>query len=263
MKKSPQPSPPRSRRSKRRVAAAAGIATQRPKQLAENLDFAWRMRGSLPETITSHHLEILNAGLRFFFTDLRSALAEFGDNQRHGAVIALGALMRFIALFEGPIAERLDVPVLALRGALFGLDDKIVEPLLRPVAGPGRSRSSIAREALKGQVAATVQRLLQTGVAVVDARERVAEELGKLGVRPERGSGDVTDNTVRHWCDEVDADTGRRGAAAIIYDSMFTSEEIERFTALPSNQARQDLALASLTAFIREFVSGRGLKKPS
>jgi hypothetical protein len=219
------------------------------------------MRGMLPETITSNDLEILNAGLRFFFADLRSARNDFGDNQRHGAVIALGALMRFIALLEAPFAERLDVPVLALRGALFGLDDNIVEPLLKPVAGPGRSKSSIAREALKGHVAATVERLLQAGVAAVDARRRVAKELGKLGVKPERGSGDVADNTVRHWCDEVAADVSRSGGAALVYEMMFTADENSRFNALPTDHARRDFALASLAAFVREVVP-RGFQNP-
>lgn len=175
---------------------------------------------------------------------------------------ALGALMRFIILFEPLAAERLDVPIFVLRGALFGLDKNIGDPLLAPVGrGPGRSRSSEVRKALKGQVAATVQRLLQAGVAVVDARQRVAKELGKLGVKPERGSGDITPNTVRHWCDEVAADVGRSGGAARIYEMMFSNEENSRFKALPTDQARRDLALASLAAFVREVVP-QGIQNP-
>ena len=114
----------------------------------------------------------------------------------------------------------------------------------------------MARQALKGHVAAAVQRLLQAGIAVVDARQRVAKELRKLGMKPERGAGDVTATTVRHWCDEVEQDVGRRGAAAVAYDMTFTDDEVKRFKALPTDKARQDHALASLAAFVRDILPG-------
>jgi hypothetical protein len=85
--------------------------------------------------------------------------------------------MRFTWLFEATLAERLDLPVGALRGALFGLDENIVEPLLRPVAEIGRSGSSMARQALKGHVAATVQRLFQAGISATEAHGLVASPL--------------------------------------------------------------------------------------
>jgi hypothetical protein len=215
-----------------------------------------QMKGTLPEVITSTNLQLLNDGLQFLFADLRTAREEYARSQRNGALIALGAFMRFSWLFEATLAERLDLPVGALRGALFGLDENIVEPLLRRVARAGRSGSSMARQALKGHVAAAVQRLLQAGIAVVDARQRVAKELRKLGMKPERGAGDVTATTVRHWCDEVEQDVGRRGAAAVAYDMTFTDDEVKRFKALPTDKARQDHALASLAAFVRDILPG-------
>jgi hypothetical protein len=256
MEKSSQHSAPRSRRSRRRIAAATGAAGNvHPEQSAE-LAFAWRMKGTLPEAISSKDLEILNAGLRFFFADLRAARTEFGDNQRDGVIKALGALLRFIALFEMPLAELLHVPVLVLHEALLGLDDNIVRPLLKPVKKDGRSRSGMAREALKGHAAGTVQRLFQAGMSTSDAHRLVAKELTKLGVKPERGSGVLTATTVRHWCDEVAGDVSRVEGAAHIYDRVFTEDEVKRFKALPSDQARKALALASLAAFVREVILG-------
>ena len=35
---------------------------------------------------------------------------------------------------------------------------------------------------------------------------------------------------------------------------LFADDEVKRFEALPSDQARQDLALASLAAFVREVI---------
>jgi hypothetical protein len=255
MEKSPQPSPPRPRRSKRRVAAATGAAENVPGEQS-NLAFALHRRGTLPEAIRSKDLEVLNAGLRLFFADLRGARRHFGNNQRHGSIEALGALIRFIALFEAPFADLLHVPVLVLHEALFGLDENIVRPLLEPVKKPGRSRSSMAHEALKGHVAGTVQRLFQTGKSTADAYGLVAEELDKLGLKPERGSGALTATTVRHWCDEVAADMSRTGGAADVYDRMFTVDEVEKFKTLPRDQARR-FALESLVAFVREVFGAR------
>jgi hypothetical protein len=193
MEKSVRRSPSRSRLSQRRLAAATGTTSKmRPGRISKSLDYALRMKGTLPETITSDDLEILNTGLRFFFGDLRSARREFGDNRRHGAVIALGALMRLIALFEAPFAERLDVPVLALRGELLGLDENVVGPLLKPVVSRrGPPRSSIAREALKGREAAAVQCLLQAGNDTTTAHRLVAKRLRTVGIKPERGQEHV------------------------------------------------------------------------
>jgi hypothetical protein len=251
MEKSGTHSQIRSRRSRRRIAAATGTTKKaRPEAVAENHDFAWLMKGKLPEAITSEHLQLLNSGLQFLFADLRTACEAHAGNQREGALIALGACMRFIGLFETTLSERLDLPILALRGALFSLEENIVEPMVRPAAKVGRSGSSMARQALKGHVAATVQRLVQAGISGPDAHKLVARELTKLGLKPERGSGEVAANTVRHWCDEVEEDIGRLGPAAVVYDRTFTEGEIERFSALPTDRARRDHALSCLVAWV-------------
>ena len=78
----------------------------------------------------------------------------------------------------------------------------------------------------------------------------VAKELTKLGVKPDRGKGGMTGNTIRHWCDHVASDVARLGAAAMVYDTMFTDEEVERFRALSPAMA-QALALASLGQYVR------------
>ena len=93
-------------------------------------------------------------------------------------------------------------------------------------------------------------RLLMLEVDPKQARALVAQELTKLGVKPSRGKGGITGNTVRHWCDEVDSDVARTGTAAIMYDMMFTDEEVKRFSALSPAKARA-FALASLRQYVR------------
>jgi hypothetical protein len=248
----------RTHRSRRRVAAATSIQGKiESGDMSANLDFAWRMKGKLPEMVTTGDLEILNSGLQFLFADLRHANRFFriGEgNGRGGAATALGALWRFITLFEQPLSEMLHMPILDLQQALVALEHNNVSPMLKPPKPkrPGRAKSSPARDALKGHVAGTVQCLLQSGITpVAAAHRRVAKVLDELGVRAERGRGNISATTVRHWCDEVDIDVGRGTTAAINYDSMFTDEKITRFSALPSNEARQGHALTSLAAFVR------------
>ena len=261
MEKSTQRRPRRKTQSRRRVAAAEGQV-----QSAESpakLEFLRRMAGTLPETIVARDLEILNSGLHLLFADLRRAHRYFRDgegNGRGGASTALGAVYRFIMLFEKPLAEGLQLPILDLQQALAALEENNVLPVFKPVRHRGRAKSSDVREALKGYVAGTVQRLLQTGINSDAAHRRVAEELERRGVRPERGAGDVTATTVRHWCDEVDTDVGRHGTAAVVYDSMFTVSERERFSFFvwldrnPEQDVEHlpapDFALKSLAVFV-------------
>ena len=154
-------------------------------------------------------------------------------------------------LFKGTLAETLHVPILNLHASLEALDNGFVGPILKPVPQCGRAPSTDARAALKGCVAGTVQRLLRTGLSRQDANVVVAKQLTRLGVRPERGSaGEVTADTVRHWCEEVAADVARLGTAAMMYDSMLTRAEIDRFSALPQDQARSH-ALNSLAGFVQ------------
>jgi hypothetical protein len=105
---------------------------------------------------------------------------------------------------------------------------------------------------------------VEANVSLPDARALVAEALVELGVRPERGSKQITARTVRTWCEEVAEDVGRHGAAAIVYDGMFTNDERRRFSALESDQARHALALNSLAGFVGVHFSSAhgGLNEP-
>jgi hypothetical protein len=228
-----------------------------------DFEFALRMQGTLPETVTASDLEILNSALGILFADLRRASHEHGDNGRAGTVLALGAVWRFIALFESPLREGLHVPILRLQDALVGLDNNSVAPLLKPVPQSGRTVSSSARSALKGAAAAAVKRLQMAGMDRSEAYERVARELKKSGIKPERGSKGVSANTVRHWCEAVAEDVSRTTAAAFLYDSMFTADETARFDALPKDRARD--ALKSLTVFVSQIFpeTAEAPKKPT
>jgi hypothetical protein len=162
-------------------------------------------------------------------------------------------------LFRQPYAENLFLPILHLQDALRKLDEGSVTPmLLKSVRRPGRGKSTDARAALRGHAAGAVERLVHAGVPLQEARKLIAEKLVKLGVRPERGPGSITERTVRTWREEVAADVSRRGAAATVYDTMFTEEERQRFTGLKSDRARQAYALNSLAGFVEaNFPSAR------
>jgi hypothetical protein len=216
-------------------------------------DFAMQMRGTLPESISSDDLANLNRALEFLFADLRRAAQSFyeaGDGGRYGAVIAVGAMARFIQLFEKPLREHLEVPSVRLQDALAGLHVNNVAPMLKPVSRPGRAVSSDSRAALMGRVAATIKRLQEAGIEREDAYRRVAKQLANMGVRSERGLGHITARTIRLWCEKVEEDVERTGTAAIIYDLNFTVEDNERFAALPREQALA-FSLKSLADFVR------------
>jgi ParB-like chromosome segregation protein Spo0J len=216
------------------------------------IKFIDRMAGTLSEELTERDLETLNAALRFFFADLRGAWDQFQAGQdRKGAIQALAAMWRLIALFKSPLAETLHVPILLLQDALCALDKNKVAPMLKPAPRSGRARSIGARAGLRGHAAGTVQHLMQAGLTQPQAYARLAKTLTKLGVRPERGPGQITATTIRHWCDEVAADVGRRSVAATVYDGMFTRDEHNRFLGLSSDGERQSSAIESLEGFVR------------
>jgi hypothetical protein len=254
-----------SRRRKRGAFSGGNFAASGTRlAMKTSHEFVLEHAGSLPEAVAEGDLDTLNSGLRFLFADLRSAQRlyhEEGDNGRAGTSAALGAVWRFVVLFKVPLAETLHVPILNLHSSLQGLENNLVEPILKPVPRLGRAPSSDARAALKGCVAGTVERISRTGLSRQDANLAVAEQLRELGVRPERGLGDVTDDTVRHWCDEVATDVGRHGTAANVYDSMFTPAEVDRFSALPLDQARSR-ALGSLADFVQAISPARLEEKP-
>jgi hypothetical protein len=237
----------------------------KPDRLTSAMDFVSQMQGTLPEKISARDLLKLNHALEFLFADLRDASQlsrEKGDDGRMGAAVALGAVLRLIVLFEVPLSEALHVPILRLQAALLDLQNNSVAPMLEPVRRAGRAPSSNPHAALKGVAAGAVKRLQDAGMDRPTAYAKVASELKKLGVKPERGSGYVTATTLRHWCDAVAEDVARTGTAAINYDLMFTADETARFTALPKDQART-LALESLISFVRTiFPETAGGKNP-
>ena len=248
-----QSNTPRPRNSGGRTSPF-GHTDDPPGELIEAAEFLDRMKGTIPERITAADLETLNEGLRFFFSKLRLASGLFRqskDDQRHAAIVALDAAWRLVALFKQPVPENLFLPILHLQDALRKLDEGTVAPMLKPVRRRGRTASTDARAALRGHAAGTVKRLVEAGLPLEGARILVAEALNELGVRPERGSGQIMARTVRTWCEEVAADIGRHGAAAIVYDGMFTDDERRRFSGLPSDQRRPALALSSLAGFVR------------
>jgi hypothetical protein len=226
-----------------------------PQDQPAHVEFLLRCQGTLPEIITEANLETLNSGLRFLFARLREARQQFEserDGGRKGASTALAATWMFTVLFEGARAESLQVPILYLQDALDSLEKGRVLPILKQKRAPrgGRAPSSEVRAHLRGYAAGTVQRLMKTGLSRQDAFRAVAKRLSQLGVRPERGAGKFTADTVRHWYDEVAADVGRHGTEATMFDSMFTADEASRFSTLPPAQARSH-ALASLAGWVR------------
>jgi len=266
MKVPPKQRPGPIRQSRRRAAAIKGIQSKVQSGEPPHINFMTRNRGSLPTIIGQDNLEKLNSGLDVLFNRLRVAKQEYDvgtDGGRVGAFTALGAVWQFITLFDSPRAEGLYVPILKLQDALVALDQNDVLPILKPVRHAGRAPSSHAYTALKGHAAATVMRLRKSNLDPKQACVLVARELAKLGVRPDRGRGGITATTVRHWCDEVENDVGRRGTAATIYDMMFTDDENKKFDALPHDRAKA-FTLDSLRHYVREiFPEIRVTEKPS
>jgi hypothetical protein len=205
------------------------------------VEFLDRNKGTLPELITTSDLETLNAALRFLFSGLRRAvgLRQSEDRGRAGSRQALVAMWQFIALFKQPFSESLYVPLIVLASEL------------RPsVRGSGRARSTEVHAALRGYAAGTAARLVDFGVPRdQEADAQVAKLLAKHGMRSERGPGHITARTIRYWRDGIAA--GRDKDAAIIYDAMFYDLERQKFSALPSDQARREVALNLLAGFVQ------------
>jgi hypothetical protein len=269
MKTSSKQKTRRTHQSQRFVAAKKGVKSKTQSGEARaHLDFLMRFKGSLPETLTESDIETLNAGLAFLFAWLRQARQEYdeeSDGGRVAAFTALGAMWQFVALFNSSQAESLHLPALKLMEALAALDQNNVLPILKPVARPGRAPSSHAYASLQGHAAAAVMRLRQLKLDLKQAYMLVANELAKLGVRPERGKQAITADTIRHWCDVVESDVGRIGTAAMIYDEMFTPEENKRLYALPPAEAKR-FTLSSMRSYVQKIfpeLRTTAPKKPS
>jgi hypothetical protein len=217
------------------------------------LEFFYRYKGTLPDSISQADLIPLNAALSFLFAHLRQARRQFdeeGDAGRFGAFTALGALVQFILIFKSSNSETLHTPILRLQDALVTLDKNSVLPIVAPTRRRGRGVSSQLHAALKGHVAGTIRRLVNLGVRQPDAQRKVAALLRRLGVRAERGHGYVTAATVRNWCNEVSSDVSLEGTAALVYDDLFSDAEEQRYATL-SNIEAQNFAFACLSDWVR------------
>jgi hypothetical protein len=134
-----------------------------PTVVVEAAEFLDRTKGTLPEQIAAADLEKLNTGLSFFFSYLRGPSEKFHrseDEGRHGAIIALDAAWRFIALFKQPYAENLHLPILHLQDALRKLAEGSGPPMLlksvrRPGRGKSHRRARRAERACRGNCRAT------------------------------------------------------------------------------------------------------------
>jgi hypothetical protein len=219
---------------------------------AADVEFFTRFKGALPEVITSSELQILNSALSFLFASLREVRQLYQKpeaDRRHAIRVALAFYCRFIQLFQKPLEEGLDIPILHLNDALGGLDNNLVSPILQAFPKIGRSKSSDAHNALKGLVAATATYLCENDFSTEDSRKLLAQWLNKLGVRSERGSGDITPRTVRNWCAEVSS-LGKTSTAtaAIMCNKMLAESERKRLAetakkATPKYAARNRLIL--------------------
>jgi hypothetical protein len=200
------------------------------------VEFFTRCKGTLPEVITPSELEILNSALSSLFAPLREIRQLYqkpeAKDRRLAICVALSFYCRFIQLFQKPQEEGLDVPVLHLIDALAGLNDNSVSPILQTIPKKGRSKSSDIHNALKGLVAATVTYLCENRFPTADAHKAIAQWLNKLGVRSERGSGDITSDTVRNWCAEVSS-LGKTSTAtaAMMCNEMLAESERKRLAA--------------------------------
>ena len=241
--------------SDRKLSAGRDERSEHVEEQPPNLQFLKRYQGTLAEIIRGSDLVVLNAALNFLFTRLREARRQFeqeGDAGRLGAFTALGALWQFVVLFEKPSSQSLQTPILRLQDALVSLDKNSVLPIVAPTKRRGRGESSHAHLALKGHVAGTVRRLISLGAGQADALEKVAAMLRRLGVRAERGSGQVTARTIRNWCNEVSTDVSRKGTAAQVFHDMFADAEEKRFASLSQADARR-FALVSLSSWVERL----------
>jgi hypothetical protein len=232
------------------------------------IEFFAHNEGTLPEVITSSELQILNSALRSLFAPLREIRplyqnAETIEDRRRAICVALAFYCRFIQLFRKPLEEGLYVPILHLNDALVALNDNLVLPILQPIPKKGRSESSDVHNALKGLVAATVTYLCENGFRTPDAHKALAQWLNKLGVRSERGSGDITPGTVRYWCAEVSklGETST-ATAAIMRNKMLAESERKRLAAAAKNATPKYAARNRLISWVHRHYAALKVNPP-
>jgi hypothetical protein len=195
--------------------------------------------GTLPEVLGPADLPKLNEGLRYLFKELREAQAAFvGGSHPDGVYLALGAIYAFVSLFRAVGTEGLIVPLMELESALWALDEGIVEPLLKPArrAKAGRPRTSQLPQAFLGTVAYTVQRLRQFGYSLREAHKAVADDLNRIGAKPDRLDR-FTPRTIRDWCERVAEDVGCHLPAAQRHAALSADPRTAAISRMPPEAA--------------------------
>jgi hypothetical protein len=235
----------------------------------------------LPEKITAADLEAFNQTIATLFIQLRSAQSlPLGEaHGRSGATVALSAVWQFLMQFEPVLVERLHAPLLNLNSALLALNNNNVEPILAPTKRTGRATSSPRRYALIGIAVGAAQRLEWTGFSPINANKAVAKKLNALGIKPTRGKGGVTADTLRRWREQISAAQPLRSlpevvqtqlsadecgwiAAAANAESMTTEKWRARITSRAPSDARR-FVLHALGNAISEMTLADLAKPPS
>jgi hypothetical protein len=219
-----------------------------PECVYEFWKFFAQTEGTLPEVVAVEELATLNEGLRLLFENLRAANQWFqtGEGEgRGGAALALEALWRFTALFEKPRNECLHIPV-----------QRLLDQITRSAPKRGGQPLTGIQEAIKGQAAGSVKRLMQYGMPQSQAYKQVAKVLARHGVRLQRHGQPA--NTVRYWCEDVAADVSRKSMAAIAFERLFDEVENNRYAGMPSDAERRDYALKALADYLRKVAPDGG-----
>jgi hypothetical protein len=201
----------------------------------------WRAVGSLAAPLGPAELVTLNMGLRYLFEELGTAHDVYASGQHlDGAYGSLCAIVAFLSMFRPVGVEGLFVPLAALESALWALDEGVVEPILKPPRPPksGRARSSVLHQELKGVAVYVAHRLCDLGLSQPEAFKAVSDDLKRIGVKPDRGSGEIEPRTVRGWCEEVAEDVGHHGTAALRYHALRSHPANMTLDKIPQEAAR-------------------------
>jgi hypothetical protein len=211
--------------------------------------------GTIPDPIGPDDLARLNEGLAWLFVELREANNRYHngtDGGRDAAIVAIRATTAFLMLFSGVDKESLFTPLAFLANALTALNSNVVEPMLKPLPSRGRAPASEGRQSFKGFVTYTVCRLQDFGMDDKSSRRVVAKQLKMLGIKPDRGSGDLTARTLREWRQAIAADVGRHSDAAKTLDSLLADAENETLNKLSREEAIQ--AMLNKLAYVTKQV---------
>jgi hypothetical protein len=215
----------------------------------------------LPESIAVGDVPTLNIAFRHLWAELREAQSHFASgNHLTGAYLSVVAVSAFLSLFSPVRQEGLSMPLAALEGALWALDEGVVQPILKPArrARTGRARSSDLYQKLKGTAIYVVHRLHGLGLEQKEVWKMVGAELRQIGLKPDRGSGDITARTIRGWCEKVAADVGSQEAAAQHYYVLLSHPANKALEKMP-----REVAKSWLLSRLRFFVTTIGAKPPN